>query len=107
MPFYNSPGFGGNESIEVINGIRVYHAGRGPCPVCGHPTGDCKGELESPKTIFGFSANSTLDDTVLYYLDEDYVEIRQIAPGLSTKVVVHKKGTSIPASRARELGLLK
>lgn len=107
MPFYDSPAFGGSEDVEIINGVKFYRAKRSPCPVCGHPTGDCKGESESPKTIFGYSTNGELSDSVTFFLEEDYVETRQIAPGLSTRVIVHKKGTTIPLSRARELGLLK
>jgi len=107
MPFYDSPAFGGSEDVETINGIKIYRRTGSPCPVCGHPTGDCKGELQSPKTIFGYSANGELADSVTFFLEEDYVETREIAPGLTTRVLVHKKGTAIPLSRAKELGLLK
>lgn len=107
MPaFYESPAFGGSGDYTRSDGIRVVRADRQPCPVCGHPTGDCTGELSAPKTIFGFNTNSTLDDNVTFYMDEDYYETREIAPGLSTRRLVHKKGSSIPLSKAKELGLI-
>jgi hypothetical protein len=107
MPFYDSPAFGGSEGVEIINGVKFYRARREPCPVCGHPTGDCTGESESPKTIFGFGTNTSLDNSVMFFLEEDYIETRQIVPGVTTDVIVHHKGTAIPISRAKELGLLK
>lgn len=107
--FYDSPAFGGPIRAETteINGIRVSRADRGPCPVCGHPTGDCSGDGDAgPKTIWGYNTNSSLDDKLTFYLEEDYVEERTIAPGITTRVVLYKAGQHIPLKKAKELGFI-
>lgn len=105
--FYDSPAFGGYGGSSEVGGIRILRADRMPCPVCGHPTGDCAGESGPPKTIFGYNSNSSLDENVTYIFEEDYLEEREIAPGVITKILVYPKGKQIPLSLAKELGLLK
>jgi hypothetical protein len=39
-------------------------------------------------------------------MQEDYCEEREIAPGIVTKMVVHKKGKNISIAEARRLGFL-
>lgn len=109
MPnFYDSPAFGESPSFnDDIMGVKFLKADRQPCPVCGHPTGDCTGETEPPATIWGYNTNSTLDDRLTFYMEFDYFEEREIAPGIVTRMLIHKKGKHIPLSRAKELGFIK
>lgn len=106
--FYDSPAFGGNArgETEIIAGVKFLRADRQPCLVCGHPTGDCKGESGPPHTIFGYNTNSTLDDNLTFYVEEDYVEEHEIAPGITTKTIVYRAGQHIPLQIAKELGLI-
>lgn len=106
--FYESPGFGGpSQFSNEIAGAKFVRADRSPCPVCGHPTGDCTGESGTPKQIWGYNTNSTLDDSLTFYMDFDYYEEREIAPGITTKILIHKKGKNIPLSEAKALGFIK
>jgi hypothetical protein len=106
--FYDSESFNGaSDNYYIFNGsVRVSTAKREACPVCGHPTSDCTGESGPPKTIFGFNTNSTLDESLPVLVESDYYETYEIAPGLVTKRIVHKKGTSITFARAKEIGLI-
>lgn len=109
-PFYSSPGFGESSIFEDASGeARIARADRMPCLVCGHPTGDCTGDGESfsQEKVWGYNTNSTLDDVVTFYIEDDYIEEREIAPGVVTKKVIHKKGKNIPLSEAKRLGLVK
>ncbi len=109
-PFYSSPGFGEISIFEDgMSGVRITRADRMPCPVCGHPSGDCTGDSEplDQGTVWGYDTNSTLDGVVMFYLEEDYIEEREIAPGITTKVVIHKKGKQIPLVEAKKLGFVK
>lgn len=87
-------------------GIRFVRATREPCPVCGHPSGDCPGELPAPAHILGenIPTPSTAAPTVL--VPEDIYEERQITPYTRTRVLVAAAGTYVTSERARELGLL-
>jgi hypothetical protein len=109
-PFYTSPGFGEVSIFESPSGeVKIARADRMPCPVCGHPTGDCVGDSETlrQETVWGFNTNSSLDESVTFYLEDDYIEEREIAPGITTRVVIHKKGKSIPLGEAKRLGLIQ
>jgi hypothetical protein len=106
--FYNSPAFGGSGGQhEEIAGVQIVRADRTPCPVCGHPTGDCAGGDGPPKTIFGYNTNSSLDNNLTFYVEEDIVEKRDIAPNITAEIVIHKKGSYIPLSEAKEIGLIQ
>jgi hypothetical protein len=106
--FYDSPAFGDGSKgeVEIIAGVKIHRASRQPCPVCGHPTGDCGGESGPPKTIFGYNTNSSLDDNLTFYVEEDYVEEHEIAPGVTTKTIIYRAGQHIPLNTAKELGLI-
>lgn len=105
--FYDSPAFGGDESESgEINGIPYLRASRKPCLVCGHPTGDCTGDSGPPETIWGFNTNSSLDKKLTFYVEDDYYEEREIAPGVVTRILIHKKGKHIPLEEAKNLGLI-
>jgi hypothetical protein len=107
MPFYDSPGFGGPSVFsDEIKDVKFLKADRMPCPVCGHPTGDCSGDSEPPKTIWGFNTGSSLDKNQTFYLEEDITEIREIAPGVNTRILIHAKGKQIPLEEAKKLGLI-
>lgn len=107
--FYDNAGFSISESPfrAQSDGLSVVRADRQPCPICGHPTGDCPGESGPPDVIFGYNTNSTLDEGLTFLIEEDIFDEREIAPGVVTKFLVHRKGTYIPLLKAKELGLIK
>jgi hypothetical protein len=107
MPFYDSPGFGGPSVFsDETSGIRHLKADRMPCLVCGHPTGDCKGDSPPPETIWGFNTGSSLDVNQTFYLEHDITEVKEIAPGVKTRILVYPKGKQIPLEEAKKLGLI-
>lgn len=91
-------------------GADVSHLGadRGPCPVCGHPTGDCTGATdEAPPVRVQFAPLERPkpdDPTVL--VQEDIWQDVQITSLTKTRVLVAKAGTYLPLVKARELGLV-
>lgn len=95
-PFYDSPAFRGSGGKYSINGIEVVSGDRGPCPVCGHPTGDCVGVEEKP----------IIHNSPTFFLEDDVYEQKPITSTLSTRVIKYRKGTSIPMSEAIRLGLV-
>ena len=98
--FYNSPGFGESSLFRNdSSGTDIHRADRQPCPVCGHPP--------APETIWGYNTSSSLEDSLTYYIEEDYFEEREIAPGIITKILVFKKGKNIPLTTAKEYGFIK
>jgi len=96
------------ESEEYIYGdIRLIRADRSPCPVCGHPTGDCIPENHiPPERIFGVGVFPSLDKDQMFVVEENIYEEKQIAPRQTIKVLKYRKGQAIPLSTARELGLI-
>lgn len=107
QPFYSSPAFGGQGEREEINGIAYLRATRSPCPVCGHPTGDCQGEENELKQIWGYNTSSTLDDNQTFTIREDYWVTHEIMPGVNMRKLMYKKGKVISLLEARELGFIK
>jgi len=83
----------------------VIGADRMPCPVCGHPTGDCVGESPPPVKIWGHGDIPSMEDQQTFLVEEDVFEMRQITPFTKTRVLLAAKGKEIPLSKARELGL--
>lgn len=106
MPFYDSPGFNPPEKYVDSKGVEYLRASRNPCPICGHPTGDCPGDSGPPTVVFGYNTNSSLDDKTTFYLEEDYYEERELVAGIVTRTLVHRKGKHIPLSLAKSLGLI-
>jgi len=92
-------------SKTSIGDIDVSPADRQPCPVCGHPTGDCAGvakqdyDMSLPKKIVG------TDPLVL--VEEDVTEERAITPFTKARVIIHRKGDYITTTQARSLGLME
>lgn len=88
--------------------VSFLSADRQPCPVCGHPTGDCTGDTENgappPRVQFAPLEKPRPDDpTVL--VPEDIWQDVQITSLTKTRVLVAKAGTYLPLAKARELGL--
>lgn len=104
-PFRNSSDNPLMANTRRIGEIEVSMADRKPCPVCGHPTGDCTGpkdetpNINLPKRVVG------IDPMVL--CEVDVMEDRQITPYTKARVLIHRKGDYISLTKARELGLLK
>lgn len=90
-----------------VDGIEVgfLNAGREPCPVCGHPTGDCKGETPPPEKIAGFNTIEQLVGQQTFLVEEDIYEEKQITPFTKARVLKYPKGKQIPLEEARNLGL--
>lgn len=103
--------FRSNENYEILqDGVHVLKADRSPCPVCGHPSGDCVPDGNvSPKIAFGDSTTkiSSLNDTQRILVEEDLFEDRQITPFTKITVRIARKGSYVTIDRARELGILK
>lgn len=89
------------------HGVSFLSADRQPCPVCGHPTGDCTGEApEAPAPRIQFTPlekPSKDDPTVL--VTEDIWEEVQITSLTKTRVLVARAGSYLPLAKAREYGL--
>lgn len=103
IDFYFSDYLGANKL--GLDNISISRADRQPCPVCGHPTGDCASEDASPSHIIGFSSSSG-KSAVEFFLEEDVWEERPITQFTSAKVLVYKKGQSISQEEAERLGLI-
>lgn len=93
---------------EDYNGyITHLPADRQPCPVCGHPTGDCRpDDLEVPRHVLGPDAFPSMGHEEQYIVEEDVWQDRWISPFTQTRIRVAVKGTAIPMSVARELGIV-
>lgn len=89
------------------DGISIVRADRMPCPVCGHPTGDCKGELPSPEKIVGLNGViEKLNEEKTILVENNIYEERQITPFTKAKVITHHKGSYVTLDEARKLGIL-
>lgn len=104
-PFRAGGGLGFNGKYSVA-GADVFPADRRPCPVCGHPTGDCAGSQVPPKHIAGFNQIELLKETQTVLVEEDIYENRQLTQFATIRVLIHRKGDYIPLVKAKELGLI-
>ena len=91
----------------LYNDIRIIRSDRSPCPVCGHPTGDCAPEeTTKPFThLFGVGLFDSVDKKQMYMLDDDYFVEEEVTPNHFVRVRKYRAGQEIPLSEARELGL--
>jgi hypothetical protein len=106
MVFYNSS-FSSFGNSYGIDGIRILPADRQPCPVCGHPTGDCATtEKDTPVRIIGFETDLEGKEVPLHYVEEEVWEEKQITPYTKARVLLYKRGDKITLSEAKRLGLL-
>lgn len=102
MPFYTSDG----RDEFILDNVRLVRADRQPCPICGHPTGDCSGgTFEAPKEILLQGTTPSIEANQTFLVEEDIFEERQVSQFTTLRVLIAKKGQTIPLSRARELGL--
>ncbi len=102
MVFYNTSG----RDEFILDNVRLVRADRQPCPVCGHPTGDCSGDrVEKPHRILLQGATPSLEKDQTFLVEEDIFEERQVSQFTTLKVLVARAGQQIPLSLARELGL--
>jgi hypothetical protein len=92
---------------KLFDGVSIIRADRMPCPVCGHPTGDCTGDTPPPKKIAGMGGvYSDQKEVGKILVEEDIKEERQITPFYKTTVVIHRKGSYITKEEAEKFGLL-
>jgi len=91
---------------HVLGDIPISRAERTPCPVCGHPTGDCTGNIIKPTHIIGFGMTEDAKNTQTVPVSEDIYEEKQISPFVKIRVLVHRKGKQIPYREAEKLGLI-
>lgn len=96
---------GSSPEEYLYNDIRILRAENGPCPVCGHPTGDCTGDMPPPQKIFGVGIFQSIPHEEVFIVEEDVYEERPITPFSKGRFKIAKKGDAIPMSKARELGL--
>lgn len=94
------------EREDWIGEIRVLRSTREPCPVCGHPTGDCVGESGPPVQIIGADLFPSLGHEDVHIVDADLFEDRVLNEHTTIRVRLARAGDVIPVSKARELGLL-
>jgi len=103
-PFHSGSGSRIARDVWRIGDMELLGADRQPCPVCGHPTGDCTSDgavlpkTEMPAQVFGREP--------MILVEKDITEKRQITPYTHANVLIHRSGDYIPLSRARELGLV-
>lgn len=96
----------GSEYEKLWNDVYILRATRQPCPVCGHPTGDCEGDLEFPKKIAGMTdVIETIKEKQTVLVEEDIFEERQITPFTKAKVIAHHKGSYVTLEQAKNLGI--
>ena len=102
MSFYNSTG----QDEFVLGNVRLIRASREPCPVCGHPTGDCKGDQIPMGRILLHGSTPSLEDEQTVYVEQDIYEERQIGEFTTARFLIARKGQKISFDKARELGIL-
>jgi len=91
----------------IGDNIKVAPADRSPCPVCGHPTGDCVGDGGSkPDHIVGFGPDGPNPDAQQFIVEEDVWVEKQLTPTVKTKVLVAPAGKVISVTQAKNLGLI-
>lgn len=97
----------GPERETLPGNITILRATRQPCPICGHPTGDCIGESSPPKKIVGLTGGviESLKDKQTILVEENIYEYRQITPFTKTKIILHHKGSYITLEEAKNLGI--
>lgn len=92
--------------ITIGDNIKLSQADRQPCPVCGHPTGDCIGDSGAPDHIMGFGANEPNPDAQQFVVKEDVFVERQLTPTVKTKILAVPAGKIISVIDAKKLGLI-
>jgi hypothetical protein len=95
------------ENYDYIYGdLPILRADRQPCPVCGHPTGDCADDTQrAPIRIFGLGMFGSLDDQQTYTVMEDVYEDRRLTGDQYIRYRKYRAGQRIPLDVARKEGL--
>lgn len=96
---------GGREERILGGDARLIRADRQPCLICGHPTGDCAGDSGPPIRVLGPDIFPSLKQEEIFIVEEDVYEERAISKLTTTRILVARKGTAMPMSKARDLGL--
>ena len=91
----------------ILDGVEVLRASNEPCPVCGHPTGNCAGSSPPPDRIAGLGTIPSMRKQQTILVEEDIWEKVEIAQGIFTRVLRAKAGSQMPYDKAVELGLIK
>jgi hypothetical protein len=85
---------------------RFLKADSNPCPVCGHPTGNCTPDsVDNLDVAFAESKTHNVDSTQFVLVDEDVYIDKPVSPYATAKVLAAKKGQYISLDKARELGI--
>ena len=85
---------------------RFLKADSNPCPVCGHPTGDCTPDVaENTDVAFAGTNAPNVDSTLMVLVHEDVYVTKPVSPYATAKVLAAKKGQYISLDKARELGI--
>ena len=99
--------FSGSYEETILDGVKLVRAQHGPCPVCGHPTGDCAGTIAPTKKVVGLGTIPSMRKSQTVYVDEDVVEDVEISKGVWTKIIRARAGTQIPVDTAVALGIIE
>lgn len=76
----------------------------GPCPVCGDPTGNCKGDSEFAGAIQ--ITPPAKDDPFATFTVPERVYSEEVVNGRTRKKLLYAKGDRIRTEEAKRLGLL-
>lgn len=89
---------------QILPGVSLTRARREPCIVCGHPTGDCTGDVEEDHIVL---AEEAPKDSQLIQVRERITKKVKVAPGLpEIEVVVADAGSYVTVEKAKELGII-
>lgn len=103
MTFYSTNG----QDQYILGNIRLIRATQEPCPVCGHPTGDCQGGEQMPiSKILLHGTTPSLEDEQQVLVEEDIHEERLIGELTTARFLIARKGSKISFEKARQLGIL-
>ena len=93
------------DSDYILGDIPLLKASRQPCPVCGHPTGDCTGqEAKKPLRILGAPFDRIKKEPGILVTEDIYEDVF-LTDRTKTTVLVAKAGTYISLEKAIEFGL--
>lgn len=90
----------------IADGLRIVRRETGPCPVCGHPTGDCSEGDNNDVRVLGAGLFPSLNIEDIFIVKEDIFEDRQISQFSKIKVLTYPAGSKITKTKAQELGLI-
>ncbi len=93
---------------HLFDNVFISTVDRSPCPVCGHPTGDCSDGGKPPTGIIGETLTITsLLSLQTFYVEEDIYEERQVTPFNKIRVLLYPRGKVLEMSEAIRAGLVK